>query len=234
MQTHTEHLRSGIVWIATGVFLLIYGILGLFQTNIPGIADLIAFIESAKGGWLFLAAFLSIFFEGLYIIGSFFPGTTVVLVIAILGQIAGWAHFIGIIAAVYIGWIAAGSVNILGAKAGSSMLQKKTQHSDPETNAGLTWFPAFRANQEVAQVIAGYSARRVFISTLRIKTITCAGLIVYALIIPFIIDLATVSNEEGFRTISILAFINLLVGSYKVHKYYKLKKRPKPLLSTLE
>lgn len=222
MPTPHEQLRGGFVWIAAGIFLLTYGILGLFQADIPGIANLVSFIESAEGGWLFLAAFLSIFLEGLYLIGSFFPGTTLVLIIAILGQVAGPIYFLGIILAIYVGWITAGSVNMLATKAGYIQLSGNTTiKTAPSDDTGLTWFPAFRANTEVAQIIAGHSTRAVFLSSLRVKTIACVGLIFYALTLPRIIDITTVSNEEGFRSIAIFALINFAIGGYKLRAYIK-------------
>ncbi|MCK5354270.1 MAG: hypothetical protein KAJ63_04080 [Methyloprofundus sp.] len=188
--------------------------------------ELVAFINSAHGNWLYLAAFMAIFIEGLYIVGSFFPGSTMVLLIAILAQTGGIVQFSGVILTIYIGWLLAGLVNVFGAK-----YFAKTIHIDTHTldkiidNTGTTWFPAFRANTEVAQITEGHSVTEVLKSSLRVKTYASLGAAVYALIIPLILDIQNRTNEEGFWSLSIIAGISFAVGGYKIHQYRQQKNR---------
>ena len=86
-------IYGGIVWLMSGFALLTYGILGLTQTNIPGVEELVSFVNSANGIYLYLAAFISIFLEGLYFIGSFFPGTSFIILISIVAQTGGYLQF---------------------------------------------------------------------------------------------------------------------------------------------
>ena len=63
--------------------------------------------------------------------------------------------------------------------------------------------------------------RDVFFSSLRVKGLTCLGLIVYALVIPFIIDIDTLDNEEGFTGLFVIALVSIGVGVYKIYEYTK-------------
>jgi hypothetical protein len=217
-------LYSSLVWILSGCLLLVYGGLGLMNGNVPGIEELVAFINSATGKWLYLAAFLAIFIEGLYVIGSFFPGSTMVLLIAILAQTGGPLQFAGVILMIYLGWILAGIINILGAKYFTKATRIDTKSIEKiEDNAGLTWFPAFRANTEVAEITEGHSVKDVFLSTLRVKTYASLGAAVYAFIIPFLLDIENRSNEEGFASLSIIAIISFGVGGYKLYQHRQQK-----------
>lgn len=213
-------LYGGIVWMLSAVALLTYGYFGLTNTNVPGVEEFVDFVSSAEGVWIYAAAFLAIFFEGLYFIGSFFPGSTFVLLIAIVAQAGGTLQFLGVILTVFIGWIFAGLVNIYGARFFSKTMLKDAQKlQDIEDNAGMTWFPAFRANTEVAQIAEGHPKREVFLSSLRVKAYASVGAAVYALIIPFIIDIQELNNEEGFWGLSVIAAISFGVGVYKVWEY---------------
>jgi len=201
-----------------------YGITGLLNQQIPGIEELVAFINSAAGPWLYVAAFLAIFIEGLYVVGSVFPGTTLVLIMAILVQTTGSLTFLSIIATMYVGWLLAGVCNVIAARLFSKRLTKNIPPVAKEDEmAGITWFPAFRANMEVSQALEGHSIKTVLLTSLRIKSLATLGLIGYALAIPLLIDITAVSNEEGFVSISIFALINFGVGGYKLYQYHKQK-----------
>lgn len=223
-QQNTASLYGGIVWLLAGAALLTYGGIGLTNTDVPGVADLVAFIHSAEGGYLYAAAFLSVFIEGLYFLGSFFPGTTLVLLIAIAAQTGGIEMFVGIMGTIYVGWLLAGICNIVLAKYFSRTLHlSPPQPEELDDNAGLTWFPAFRANTEVAQITEGHSVLSVLRSSIRVKTYTIIGASFYAFLIPFIVDLQNVDNEEGFWSLGIIALINFAVGGYKLREYQKEK-----------
>ncbi|MCA9354314.1 MAG: hypothetical protein KC877_02215 [Candidatus Kaiserbacteria bacterium] len=222
MKSNKDKLYSALVWIISGTALITYGALGLTKTNIPGVEQLVALISNAEGSFLFIAAFLAILVEGLYVIGSFFPGSTLVLFIAIFAQVGGAWQFAGTILMIYLGWLLAGIVNILGARYFSRSFLDKIEDLKPiEDNTGLTWFPAFRANTEVAQITEGHSMSSVFWSTWRVKTIASLGAAVYAFIVPMFIDFQDISNEEGFWSLSVIAMINFAVGGYKLRQYKK-------------
>lgn len=226
MQKSGAKLHSGLVWIFSGCLLLAYGILGLTNTNVPGAEELVAFANSAEGNYLYLAAFVSVFIEGIYVLGSFFPGSSLVLLIAVISQAGGTGQFLGIIGTVYVGWLLAGLVNVFGAKYFFRTLHIDTNYlTKIEDNTELTWFPAFRANTEVAQIIEGHKISEVLLSSWRVKTYACVGAAAYALVIPFLIDIQNVSNKEGFLSLGIIAFINFNVGGYKIYQF-KLEKIP--------
>ncbi len=208
-------ISGGLVWILSGLALLVYSAIGLSNTTIPGVEELVNFIRSTEGTYLYLGAFLAIFIEGLYFLGSFFPGSTIVLLIAIVSQAGGTAQFLGIILTIYVGWLLAGVCNILGAWVFSYRLTK-VDSPTLEDNTGLTWFPAFRANTEVAQITEGHRPLQVFWSSWRVKSIACIGAALYALIIPLFIDIGSMNNEEGFWSLLIIAAINFAVGGHKI------------------
>lgn len=224
MQQPKNKLYSGLVWLFSGCVLITYGTLGFFGKNVPGIEELISFIHSAQGGWLYVAAFLSILIEGLYIIGSFFPGTTLVVLFAITAQVGGISQFAGVMLTVYLGWLLSSIVNVFGAK-----YLKKAIHIDPESreaivdNAGTTWFPAFRANTEVGQIAEGHHPKDILLSSFRVKTIATIGATAYTFFIPYIINLEARSNEEGFLSLGIIALISFSVGGYKLYQYRKIQ-----------
>ena len=216
-------IYGGIVWLLSGVALLLYGIMGLTQSNVPGVEELVAFVNSANGFYLYLGAFISIFLEGLYFIGSFFPGTSFVLLISIVAQTGGTLQFLLIMGTIFVGWTLAGLTNIVLAKHFSGFIQKRPENNEKmENNAELTWFPAFRSNTEVAQITEGHSVRKVFLSSTKIKLFATVGAAVYAFIIPLFIDIQNMKNEDGFLGLAIIAGINFVIGGSKI--YQELKK----------
>ncbi|MDQ5950733.1 MAG: hypothetical protein QG639_9, partial [Patescibacteria group bacterium] len=90
----TSAQRPGLVWLISGLFLLLYSSLGLFGIAIPGVEDLVTFMQSASGIYLYGVAFIAILIEGLYIVGNFLPGTTLIFVLAVLSQTGGTISFL--------------------------------------------------------------------------------------------------------------------------------------------
>ena len=72
MQQDRSVIYGSVVWILSGLALISYACIGLTQTNIPGVEQLVDFVQSAEGNYIFLAAFIAILIEGLYFIGSVF------------------------------------------------------------------------------------------------------------------------------------------------------------------
>ena len=208
--------RGGLVWIISGSFLLLYSALGLLEVSIPGVQELVSFMSHTEGWYIFLAAFIAIFFEGLYIVGNFIPGSTFILLTAVISQAGGTTTFLGTIASIYAGWVVAGFCNIfITAKI---LAKRNTLVATPppvHDHFFTTWYPAFRANHEVSQIASGIPATKVLISSLRVKTIACVAAAIGALILPYIIDITTISNDEGFTTVFVLALICLSVGVWQ-------------------
>jgi len=215
---------SGLVWILSGLALLTYGTLGLTHHNVPGIEEFLAFVNDAGGWYLYVAAFLAIFFEGLYFLGNFFPGTSFVLLIIIVSQAGGIIHFLTTILTVFIGWSLAGMVNVFGAKYFYELFKFRSETLLPiEDKFGTTWYPAFRANTEVALVTEGHSASKVLRSSLRVKVYACLATIIYTLLVPLVIDIQELRNEVGFLSLGIIALISFTVGVVKIYRTNKTK-----------
>lgn len=229
MEEHTkvvegkESFYSAMVWIISGVGLITYGAMGLLSATIPGVEELVTYLSTASGTHLYIAAFVSILIEGTYLIGNFFPGTTLIVILAILSQVSGVMVFAITIACVLMGWYLAGAINIFIAKTYYKKMVSAREHHSYEVHDRLftTWFPAFRANYEVAQITEGGNPLKVFFSSVRVKTLVIAGATIGALVVPYVIDIHTISNEEGFLTIATVASVSLIVGMVKMRRFYK-------------
>ncbi|MCB9814844.1 hypothetical protein H6784_05560 [Candidatus Nomurabacteria bacterium] len=224
MRIYDIKLSSGFVWILSGLALLTYGFLGLTHHNVPGVEEFLTFVNSASSWHLYTAVFIAIFFEGLYFIGSFFPGTSFVLLITIISQSGGITHFLTTILTIFIGWSLAGIINVFGAK---YFYKKFGFHSEIliklDDQATTTWFPTFRANTEVALITEGHKPKEVIMSSLRVKMYACLGVIIYTLLIPVFIDIQQLKNEEGFGALGLIALISFTVGGIKIYKSSKQK-----------
>jgi len=164
-ESSKKELYSAVVWILAGLSLVAYTIIGFINASIPGVEELVAFLSSVEGRYIYLAAFVSIFIEGLYFIGSFFPGSTLVVILAIFSQSAGVAAFFATTFFIFAEWCLAGIVNMLFAKAYHSKVARLREDDEYQIKDRLwtTWFPAFRANYEVAQIIDGGNSFKVFL-----------------------------------------------------------------------
>lgn len=215
---NTSEFWGGIVWIVSAISLTIYAIAGLIGVDVPGVEELVLFAENSIGFYIVLAAFITIFIEGLYFIGSFFPGSSLVIILAILAQTVSLPIFLATAIAIYLGWSMAGVFNIYG----SFWYRKKFQKLVVDNSYKITdkpwvtWFPAFRANYEVAQVIEGADPRKVLISALRVRLISGIGTTLLVIVIPFILDINTIDNEEGFHSLFLIALITFTIGVWKI------------------
>ncbi|OGG85603.1 hypothetical protein A2392_02420 [Candidatus Kaiserbacteria bacterium RIFOXYB1_FULL_46_14] len=214
---------SALVWIIAGVSLVIFCVLGLLNTAVPGVAELVAMLSSIDSKYVYVAAFVSIFVEGLYFFGSFFPGSTLIIILTLLSQLSGPVVFVGTILSVFLGWCLASLVNIWLAKTYHFKVARLGENSDYKIEDRLwtTWFPAFRANYEVAQVTAGGNPVKVFWSSVRVKfwaSLASAGVL---LVVPYFVDINQISNEEGFLSVAAVAVISFGVGFVKMRKYFR-------------
>jgi len=209
---------SAIVWIVSAISLYIYCAMGFLNASIPGVEELVQFLSAADEKHIYIAAFLSVFIEGLYFVGSFFPGTTLIIIVSILSQITGYAVFAGTIATIFVGWCLAGLVNIIVAKMYHLKVAKLEENTSFQVKDRVltTWFPAFRANYEVAQITDGGNPTNVFLSSVRVKFWAVLAIALGALLVPLFIDINTLNNEEGFASVAVVATISLVVGIVKI------------------
>jgi hypothetical protein len=219
---HKNTLYAGIVWIVSAIALAIYGTLTMLNAKVPGTEELIQFITNIEGKYIYLAAFVSVFIEGLYFIGNFFPGASLVLILAVLSEGGGLPVFLTTIFLIFIGWCLAGVVNIYVAKTYRSKIVKLEEREgyEVEDRVWTTWFPSFRASYEVAQVTEGGNPLRVFLSSLRVRIWASLFMGGIAYIIPLFFDISKTTDREGYISIIVVALISLAVGIVKLRDYY--------------
>lgn len=221
-----SQLYAGIIWIISAFTLVIYEIIILLNYQIPGLGELMKFLSEIDSKYIYLTAFLSVFIEGLYFLGNFVPGASLVMIVAIIGSTSGYVVFLTTLVLIFIGWSLAGIINIYLAKIYRDKIIK-LQHSEDyhiKDRVWTTWFPAFRASYEVAQVIEGGHPIKVYISSLRVRfwaTLFVGGL---ALVVPLIFNISNSSNRDGLITISIVFCISFVVGYRKIRGYYLSRK----------
>jgi len=218
--TDKSLFRSSLVWLIAGVGVCIYATIGILIENIPGVEALILWLETLVGVWVVLAVFVAIIIEGLYFVGSFFPGSSVVVLLAILSQTDSLALFVSTILAIFLGWVISGAVNIYFAKKYAVEVDHPVLARDYPL---ATWLPSFRANQEVAQTVAGIAPLRVFINSTRIKLFASLFMAVIVLVLAQTLDINEISNDEGFATLYVSASVMLIVGIVQLRRYYLLK-----------
>jgi len=217
-------LYSGLVWLVAAVVLFAYAISGYVGLQVPGVEQLVFWLDQLQGSWILGAAFIAILIEGLYFFGSFLPGSTLVIAAAVLAQMQSWMMFTLIIISIFLGWVASGIFNILFARQMRLLAKQPVDENyDVQDKAWETWFPSFRANYEVSQVISGAPAWKVFWSSVRVKLWGSLGATFYVLLLPFFIDIKELDNSEGFLVMFLVAFIMLVVGGWQVRGFYLLK-----------
>lgn len=217
MTSHASERYAALVWVFSACALFTYGIAGFFGFGVPGIEQLVAWLSHTQGVYLYIAAFLAIFIEGLYFVGTFFPGTTLIVILAIFAQVGGMIGFFITVGTVFVGWSLAGAVNIFMATRYRHLVHAESDATyEVKDRLFTTWFPAFRANYEVAQVTQSGQPWAVLFSSVRVKFICSVGFGVATFLLPYFIDIKTVSNEEGFLTLGVVATTMLAVGSYKL------------------
>jgi hypothetical protein len=212
---------SGLVWIISSLSLAAYGVLSLTNQNIPGVEQLVDYPSTIDSTHIYIAAFLSILIEGLYVIGSFFPGSSLVVLISIISQVSGTAAFLITIFVIFLGWCVAGAINIALAKLyGIKVLRRSDDPTHIVKGRILTtWFPSFRANYEVSQVVEGGNPYKIFWSSVKVKFLVSVFMFGCLALVPLFIDINTVTNKEGSISIFTIAGISFIVGVVKIRKY---------------
>lgn len=210
---------SGLVWLIGATSLVAYSTTALTFGQLPGVEQLVLWLDSLKGWWILLAVFVTVFLEGLYFLGNFFPGTTVVLLLVFIAQATSLPLTFLTMLVLLVGWILSGWVNIVLAK----QLRVVDNSEIPvHDRIWVTWLPSFRANHEVSQVVSGANPWRVFWSSVRVKivaTFMAAGTVFFA---SLFFDIGSVSNEEGFLSLYVFVVIMSSVGIYQIRQAYRI------------
>lgn len=214
---YTNKKYTGLVWIICAISLSIYGALTIADKNVPGIEQLVESLSSVHGGYIYGAAFTSILIEGLYVIGNFFPGSTLIVIIAVISQTGGPFSYILTIFTIFLGWCVAGVINIICARWYSTKLNRPLvgEHHDSPRDFFVTWFPVFRANYEVAQILEGVNSKKTFLDSTLVKFIICIIMLGLLSIIPMFIDITSLTNREGAISLFFFAGVSLAVGISK-------------------
>lgn len=213
---------SGIIWILSSISILIYATLAVTNKNLPGVEQLVDYMSTVSGFYIFVAAFLAIFIEGLYIIGNFFPGSSLVVILAVLSQVGGPVYLLVTIIAIFLGWSLSGIVNIFFTKIYHAKILNKVHNPEYQVidHPWTTWFPAFRANYEVTQIVEGGEIYKVLKSSIKVKFLTSLVMLGIVSLLPLVIDISELSNEEGFASLFIVATINFIVGIVKLRRSF--------------
>jgi len=222
IKINKNQLYAGMIWIVSAITLAIYGVMLFFNTNIPGMEELVKFLSNIDEKYIYLVAFISIFIEGLYFIGSFFPGASLVLIITVISRTSGYDVFLITLFLIFIGWSLAGALNIYFARTYRNKILKLDSSDNYHVNDRIwtTWFPAFRSSYEVAQVVSGGHPLKVYASSFRVRFWATLLVGCLALIIPLVFDIDKSSDGENFLIIFTVFCISFIVGIVKIKNYY--------------
>lgn len=212
------------MWFVSALFMLLYVFLFMLGYEVPGVEQVVAFVDGIPPEYIYLAAFLAILIEGLYVIGVFFPGTTFVAIFVILSQTVSWFSFSITIFAIFLGWVLAGLINIafayfLKRSHKKDLVQDSKYHVQDKTM--LTWLPVFRANYEVAQILEGGSVSKVLISSIKVRVYASLAATLFLYIAGLFIEIGSISNSEGFITLAIVGVVIIFVASFKFKSVFQ-------------
>ena len=220
-----RELYAGWVWLISAISLIVYGLVILANERLTGLDVVVNFLTELDGVYIYGGAFLSILIEGLYVVGNFFPGATLVVLLAIVSQFGGSGSFLLTIFIICVGWCLAGAVNIaLAHFYGTRILQREHDPAyEVKDKPWATFYPAFRANYEVAQIAHGGKPLAVLWSSIRVKAVVSLVMLGVTALVPFFIDVNDISKEEGVASILVIAAISAVVGIHKIRRYSQQK-----------
>jgi len=218
---------AALTWMVSALLVISYAVFGAMGFQIPGVRELADFLVGLSDIWASSAAMIAIFIEGLYLIGQLFPGSTVIVVLAISANFRGLTSFGLTIFLIFVGWLLSGFANIAVGK----LLRKRavTNFSEgenvfqapPSSSKWITWFPAFRANYEVSNVVEGYAWKEVMISSSKIKLITSLIMGATLLALAETIDIHSMDNKDGFISLLVVGIISFGMGFFKLKNLRK-------------
>lgn len=207
--------KSAYIWIVAGIVFFIYSYILFSNIEINIIESLITFLSNINKEVIYLGAFIAIFIESIYLIGTFFPGSSLILLLAIASQFNGMATYFITILSIFLGWSLSTFVNIYIGKALLDKNEVPTKTNKIKENYFITWFPAFRANDEVSQASIGRPVTEIIQSSLKIKFVTSLIMMIAVIIIANTIEFAT-AVEETYTSVIFVGFVCLGVGIYKL------------------
>jgi len=211
------------VWIFSAIVIFLYALAGYIGFSTPGVEQIVSALSKIETKFIFVSALILAFLEGLYFLGTFFPGSTLVLVLIVISQSSGTEGFLITVLSVFVGWSLAGLVNIVLSSKWKKFFikpEKAKIHNDKDI-LWLTWFPAFRANYEVAQTIEGGNTIKVLLLSTKAKFYITIAIAVCAFVLSSFVSINQVSNNEGFLSLILIAFITAVVGFLKLRNTKK-------------
>lgn len=118
---------------------------------------------------------------------------------------------------IFFAWSIAGAFNVFVALCIKKGFIKNyyIESINIESNKWISWFPSFRANYEVSQIFEGYSWKKVFIVSSKIKLIASFVLMIILYLLSFIIDINSINDREGFFSLFIIGVISLVIAFFK-------------------
>lgn len=212
-------VAQGIVWIVGGFASIAYAVYGVFF-EAPGVVQLANFLASAEGSFMLVAVFIAILIEGIYIFGAFFPGSSIVVLLAIIGLGFDLLFFVAIIFCVYVGWVFSSLVNVILADVFRHRLLPHFNKIDDRrphfASNFVTWFPVFRANSEVARVISGSGWKTVFFQSVLFKLIVSMLMGLLLFFFGGLVDVNQIDNREGFLALFLVGVLSCGGGASKM------------------
>ena len=209
---------SAYVWIFSALVIFIYAFAGYVGFSTPGVEQIVSTLSNIEAKFIFISALISAFLEGVYFLGTFFPGSTLVLILVVISQSSGTESFLLTSLSVFIGWSLAGLANVVLSSKWKKVFikpEKEKTHNEKD-NLWITWFPAFRANHEVAQVLEGEHALKVLFLSTKAKFYITVAIAICAFILSYFVNINQVSNKEGFLSLIVIATITMVVGFLKL------------------
>jgi hypothetical protein len=209
---------GGVVWLVSSIVIFLYGAVAITKHSLPGVEELVLYFSTVDGMYVYSIAFVVMVIEGVYLLGNFFPGSSLAVILAILSQEHGIEAFIFTVLCVYIGWSVASFVNVYVAQLYRSKLPTHVHNISftvidrPMT----TWYPIFRANYEVAQITEGGNTKKVLESSLRVKLLVTLIVGTATWLVPFFIDIHMLTNKDGFSLLFLVSGICFFVSIKKI------------------
>jgi hypothetical protein len=217
-------IQSAWVWIFSSLIMLIYGSLGLMVFDLPGAEELTGYIQSIPTLYLIIAAFIIICIEGIYGVGSIFPGSSFAILLAAVAGLESIEQLIIILISIFLGWSLASVINIYSVK---YLRKSPNSHinetsTSTKTHAWYTWFPPFCASHEVAETVRGMNPTSILLASMSVKFVATILMGIAAYFVPLMFDIENIESSDGFTGVIIVALLILGIG---ISKYRNIQKK---------